>query len=59
MKIQIDAFYGGEDVGSVLIELEEGGVVGFNFNEEYFSVDINELFSSIEVLKQLNDKSTK
>ncbi len=56
MRIQLDTEVDGV---TVLLEAEGDNQVGFNINEEYFAVDINELFSAVEVLKEQNDKFSK
>ena len=56
MRIQLDTEVDGV---TLLLEAEGNNLVGFNYNEEYFTVDINELFSAVEVLKEQNDKFSK
>lgn len=61
MKVQIklDTYINGEDSGEVLMELEERDIIGINYNEEYFTIDLQELQTAIEVLKENNDKLPK
>jgi hypothetical protein len=56
MKIQLDTDVEGV---TMLLEAEGNNRVEFSYNEEYFTVDINELFSAVEVLKEQNDKFSK
>lgn len=56
MKIQLDTDVPGV---SILLEAEGNNQVGLSYNEEYFTVDVNELFSAVEVLKEQNDKFSK